>query len=64
MYLLFTMPKCPRCDIAKEKLNNKNIEYKEIAVMESKENIALAKKYNIKMAGIVIDDETGKEVKL
>lgn len=62
--LLFTMPNCGQCDIAKKKLEDRKIPYTEIPVMESKRNIALANKYNIKMAGTVIDTETGVQIEL
>lgn len=60
MLLLFTMPNCGKCKISKQKLNDKNLEYKEIDVTLSKENANLANKYNIKYAGTIIDDNTGE----
>jgi glutaredoxin-related protein len=58
------MKHCALCKLAKEKLEKEGLEFKEIDVMESAENVGLAKKYNIKMGGTIIDDETGKEIKL
>jgi glutaredoxin-related protein len=62
--LLFTMPNCGQCDIAKKKLEDNKIPYTEVPVMENKKNIDLANKYNIKMAGTIIDTETGFTIEL
>lgn len=64
MYLLFALPKCPQCEASKKILQDNNIEYKEILVSESIENAQLAIKYNVKMGGTVIDDETGEKIDL
>ena len=38
---IYTIPHCPYCDTAKEWLNNKNIEYQEIVVHNSKSQRAI-----------------------
>jgi glutaredoxin len=60
MYLLFSIPNCVKCNNNKKILHEKNIEFKEVNVMESEENKKLAMQYNIKMGGTIIDDTTGK----
>jgi glutaredoxin len=64
MLLLFTMPNCERCKRVKEKLDYEDYEYRLINVLDSDENLELAKKYNIRNAGTVIDDKTGQEYTL
>lgn len=64
MYLLFTMPNCGQCLIVKHKLQEKGIKYQEIDVTISKENRELAERYEIKMAGTIIDGDTGELVEL
>lgn len=59
MYLVFTMPKCPRCHASIQYLKENNLEFREIDVMASKENADLACKYDIKYGGTIIDEETG-----
>lgn len=58
--LLFTMPNCGQCTVAKTKLEKKSLKFIEIDVSE-KANLELAKKYNIRMAGTIIDKDTGEE---
>ena len=43
--MIFTLNKCELCDIAKELLDENEIEYTEFNVEESDENFALFKKY-------------------
>lgn len=62
LYLVFTIPNCPKCGEIKRKLDFLKIDYKEIAVMDSEENKQLAIKYKIKSGGTVIDDETGSVI--
>lgn len=60
--LLFTMPNCHVCEETKRKLKEKKLIYREIKVMDNKENQELAIKYNVKMAGTVINEETGEKI--
>jgi glutaredoxin len=62
--LLFTMPNCGRCLISKHKLEKRNLEFTEIDVTKSQDNIELAKKYNVKVGGIIIDTKTGGEFQI
>jgi glutaredoxin len=64
MLLLFTVHNCPQCKESKDKLKRNNLEYREILVTDSIENAALAARYDIKFAGTIIDDETGKIVEI
>lgn len=62
MYLLFTIPNCGICNNNKRQLEQKQIEFQEIKVMESDKNQELARKYNVRMGGTIIDSNTGKVV--
>lgn len=62
--LLFTINNCHQCNVAKEKLKKRGIAYTEVNVMESKHNENWARKYDVKMAGTVIDTETGFPIDL
>jgi hypothetical protein len=53
------MPNCHICNLAKDKLKSRNIPFTEIKVMDNEKNMQLAKEYNVKMAGTIIDTETG-----
>lgn len=62
MYLIFTQPACSNCILNKKVLDEKGIEYKEIDVTSSQENIELANKYNVRMGGTVVNEDTGEHV--
>lgn len=64
MYLLFSMQNCNQCKRAKENLIKNGMEFKEIDIKESDENIQLARKYNVRYAGTIINDQTGLVVLL
>ena len=64
MYLLFTTPTCGKCKMIKNFLIQKDVPFTEVNIVESKENLELAQKYNISVAGTIINSETGQQVNL
>ena len=64
MLLLFTQPGCVQCLISKRKLEEKQLEYREIDISQSSESMDLAIQYGVRTGGTIIDDETGEIVKL
>lgn len=62
MYLLFTMPHCPQCTKVKSLLKEKGIKYTEYDVVKDPEGLKLARKYNVKMGGAIVDVKTGQHV--
>lgn len=58
MYLLFTTPGCSKCSKARQKLEERGVEYQEIDVTASEENMQLAEKYGVMYGGTVVDTET------
>jgi glutaredoxin len=51
---------CSKCKLAKVKLGKKGIEYKEVNINESDENMKLAESYNVTMGGTLVNDENGE----
>lgn len=64
MLLLFTQPGCVQCLISKRKLEEKQLEYREIDISQSPENMDLAIQYGVRTGGTIINDETGETVRL
>lgn len=62
--ILFTVPFCGNCNVMKQKLKEKDLDYIECNVTKNEENRKLAEKYNITMAGTLINTETGDIVEL
>ena len=62
MYLVFTSPKCGRCEKVKNELKLKNILFKEIDITGSKENLEMARKYGVTLGGTIINDIDGRQI--
>jgi hypothetical protein len=50
--------------MAKLQLQKKAIEYKEININDSEENIKLAEKYNVQNGGTLVDDTTSEIINI
>jgi len=62
VYLVFTSPKCGRCEKVKNELKLKNILFKEIDITGSKENLEMARKYGVTLGGTIINDIDGRQI--